>query len=349
MKSTLVDYVRSMVLRAPAGHHRRLRNRRRSFNGRMVEVLEDRVLLHANAVEDAEHIAVFGSHNLATGVITGGLVPDSSMTDATKPGASGLWTDPSIWTNGVPTNFANVLITAGTTVTINSDVSNGNQVAIHALRVDGTLRFNPTLPSAATGQPVQGFMTEKLLVDTIIVESAWTRHSSDGSTTAVPGGTLDIGDPGTLMRPAVPVDPHIQVDIEFADDGPVNSVAPAAWSNYTTSNAAWDPGQFSRGLISHGTVYIAGSEVQSYLGVDPTLNAPLAKGTTTIVLSSPPTGMAGRRPARHHGHHCAQQRRGQPGRECDNRLDRSHEGCQGKPHGHLDHHVQRQRELDFRA
>jgi hypothetical protein len=125
---------------------------------------------------------------------------------------SGDWSDPNTWTNvltqlhGVPTNFADVLISAGTTVTISSDVSNGGSVAIHALRVDGTLRFSPTLnpttplpsgpvPPGAAAQPVQGWQTEKLLVDTIIVESAWTRHNTDGSTTAVPAGTLDIGDP----------------------------------------------------------------------------------------------------------------------------------------------------------
>jgi hypothetical protein len=310
MNSLLVDHLRSVAGCARAARKRSLRNRRRSFAGRVIEALEGRVLLHANAVEDAEHVEVFGSHYLGPGngpggimpgTITGGLVPNSSMTDVSVQ--NGSWTDANTWSNGVPTNYANVLITAGTTVTINSDVSSGGSVAIHALRIDGTLRFNPTLPSttalssgpnptgATVTQPVQGWLTEKLLVDTIIVESAWTQHNVDGSTTAVPGGTLNIGDPavydsnGNLITPAVPVDPHIQVDIEFADNGPVSSTAPAAWSNYTTSNAAWDPYQFSRGLISHGTVNIAGAEVQSYVSVPS-----LARGTTQIVLSSHPTG-----------------------------------------------------------
>ena len=116
MKSTFVDYVRSMADRAPAGRRQQLRDRRRGFTGRVIEALEGRVLMHANAVEDAEHVAVFGSHNLATGAITGGLVPDSSMTDVSKQ--CGDWSDPNTWSNGVPTNFANVLITAGTTVPI---------------------------------------------------------------------------------------------------------------------------------------------------------------------------------------------------------------------------------------
>jgi hypothetical protein len=301
MNPPLVDRLRSVTGCAPSARRRLSRSRRRSFAGRVIEALEGRVLLHANAVEDAEHVEVFGSHNLQTGVITGGLAPDSSVTDATIPNANGNWTDPSIWTHGVPTNFSTVLITAGTTVTINSDVSNGGTVAIHALRIDGTLRFSPTLnpstplasgPVPPGAQPIQGWQTEKLLVDTIIVESAWTRHNADGSTTAIPAGTLDIGDPTvyasdgtTVITPAVPVDPHIQVDIEFADDGPVDSTAPAAWSNYTTSNAAWDPYQFSRGIISHGNVNIAGAEVQSYVSVPS-----LTKGTTQIVLSSHPTG-----------------------------------------------------------
>src|SRR5690242_13001923 len=140
MKSTRVDRVRSMADRAPTGRRQRPRNRRRSFAGRVVEVLEGRVLLHANVVEDAEHIAVFGSHNTTTGVITGGLVPDSAVTiesvpNAANPSAPLFWTSPSTWTlvsngvpignpnNVIPQNFADVLITRGTTVTINSDLS----------------------------------------------------------------------------------------------------------------------------------------------------------------------------------------------------------------------------------
>jgi hypothetical protein len=295
MQSPLVDYVRSVARRAPADRRRTLRNRRRSFNGRVIEALEGRVLLHANAVEDAEHVEVFGSHDLQTGAITGGLVPDSSMTDVSVQ--SGDWSQASTWSNGVPTNFANVLITRNTTVTISSDVSDGGTVAIHALRVDGTLRFNPTLAPLPAGQTYQGYQTEKLLVDTIIVESAWTEHvttATGPSTIAISAGTLDIGDPAvynpdglTLKTPATSVDPHIQVDIEFADNGPVDSTALAAWSGSTPtmSNAAWDPYQFSRGLISHGNVNIAGAEVQSYVSVPS-----LTKGTYQIVLSSHPTG-----------------------------------------------------------
>src|SRR5437879_1336353 len=40
-----------------------------------LEELESRLLLHANVVMDAEHLAVFGATD-AAGVVTGGLVPD---------------------------------------------------------------------------------------------------------------------------------------------------------------------------------------------------------------------------------------------------------------------------------
>src|SRR5437762_3295996 len=99
MKSPWVDYARSLVDRAPASRRRLLRNRRRSLAGRVIEALEGRVLLHATAVEDTEHVEVFGSHNLTSGVITGGLVPDSSMTDISVQ--DGNWTDPTIWKSGV--------------------------------------------------------------------------------------------------------------------------------------------------------------------------------------------------------------------------------------------------------
>jgi hypothetical protein len=47
----LVDRLRSVADCAPAVRRRLPRSRRRSFAGRVIEALEGRVLLHANAVE----------------------------------------------------------------------------------------------------------------------------------------------------------------------------------------------------------------------------------------------------------------------------------------------------------
>src|SRR5262245_10338735 len=99
-----------------------------------LEPLEERALLHANVVLDAEHLAVFGDRNPVTQVITGGLVPDAAVTDQSI--ASGNWSDPTIWSNGVPTDGANVLISAGTVVTIDGNASvdaNNQRVALRTI------------------------------------------------------------------------------------------------------------------------------------------------------------------------------------------------------------------------
>ena len=68
--------------------------RRRNWSRPNVEQLEARVLLHANPVMDAEHLAVFGARDAATLVVTGGLVPDAAVTTHTI--ASGNWSNPAI-------------------------------------------------------------------------------------------------------------------------------------------------------------------------------------------------------------------------------------------------------------
>ena len=63
-----------------------------------LEALEARLLLHSSPVLDAEHLAVFGTRDATTGVIAGGLVPDSSLTYVSVPGtAPEKWSDASTW------------------------------------------------------------------------------------------------------------------------------------------------------------------------------------------------------------------------------------------------------------
>ncbi len=258
MRSTRVDSERSVIARARRGlkafgkgpSSRRAALRRSCA----LESLEARTLMHANAVEDAEHVAVFGTYvtDQATGqrVEIGGLVPDSSVTIESlnpapaSPGATPPvlnWSDPNSWVkvaNGVPTGQHavpqagdNVLITGGTTVMVNGDES---AASLHAIRVDGTLTFSTTVNT-------------KLLVDTIIVEPQ--------------GSWIE----GTAADP-IPAD--VTAEVSFADDGDINT--------------SWDPGQYSRGLITHGTVSIYGSEVASFYPVAATA----ADGSTTVAAGS---------------------------------------------------------------
>lgn len=107
---------------------------------------------------DAEYLAVFGARDPVTNVIIGGFVPDSTVTNHSI--ASGNWSDPSIWRDGVPDDNDNVLISMGTVVTVDRDETvsaTDCRVALRAIRDDGTLRFDP-------------HANTKLLVDTIIVE-----------------------------------------------------------------------------------------------------------------------------------------------------------------------------------
>src|SRR5262249_42113606 len=128
----------------------------------LLERLEAREMLHANPVMDAEHLAVFGSRDPATQIISGGLVPDVAVTHQSV--ARGNSRDPTIGSAGVPKDGDNVLITGGTVVTIDGNESvdaNNNRVALHTIRDDGTLRFDPHANTT-------------LLVDTIVVEPSGT-------------------------------------------------------------------------------------------------------------------------------------------------------------------------------
>jgi hypothetical protein len=182
---------------------------------------------------------------------------------------SGDWTDPATWQNdSTPKSMDNVLIPQGINVAISSDVSKdagGQRVAIHALRVDGTLSFGNSSP------------LEKLLVDTIVVT---------GPTVANPNqmGTIEIGTPSN------PIPQGVTAQIVFADNGPIN--APA--NTNSALSTLWpdgDPYELSRGLIVMGNATLDGTEVTSEEPVQPDAAGvtDLLPGTTTLTLASTPT------------------------------------------------------------
>lgn len=233
-----------------------------------LERLELRQVMHANVVLDAEHLSVFGSRDPVTHVVSGGLAPDSSITD--RAIASGNWSDPSIWSDGLPDSGDNVLIPEGIVVTVDGDLSVDaahHRVALGVIRDDGTLRFDPRRNGV-------------LLADTILVE---------------PTGVFEMG------TAAEPIDAAHRARVIFADqakllEDALASAAPgsaaakqaqAALNDYEARRNAWDPGQFSLGLLSHGDVAIHGAAVTSWLqgGFDSQMaRLNLFRGATTINL-----------------------------------------------------------------
>ena len=241
----------------------RRRNGWRGTANYRLEMLEPRLVLHANVVLDAEHLAVFGARDATTGVVSGGLVSDAALTY--KSIASGNWSNASIWGhntgNGVfasdgtlPGNDANVLISTGTVVTVDGNESvdlNNSRVALRTIRDDGTLRFDPNADT-------------RLLVDTIIVE---------------PIGVFEMG------TAATPITANHKARLVFADRE--MGLTPAQQVTFDAAQLAWDPLQFSHGLVSHGDVSIYGSTVTSFVNVGAGLNE---KATSIDLSASPPTG-----------------------------------------------------------
>src|SRR5262245_33631238 len=239
--------------------NRARRNHRRKPRVRLVELLEARLSLHANPVLDAEHLAVFGSRRSGNGVVNGGLVPDSAPTFLSVPSSTPeKWSDPNTWRyvgpaladgaipSPIPSVGANVLISAGSVVIVDASFN----TPLHTIRDDGTLRFDPHANTL-------------LMVDTLI---------------AAPSGVFQMGtdpsQPDALSPTGIGerIEAGKSAKVIFADTGPID--------------LAWDPLQFSRGLVSHGEVSIFGSTVTSYeqLAVD-------AKATDkTLVLADAPTG-----------------------------------------------------------
>lgn len=224
--------------------------RTRHRNPLRLEMLETRMLLHANAVMDAEHLAVFGTRDAVTQVVTGGLIPDADITDRSI--ASGNWSDPAIWSNGVPKDGDNVLISTGTIVTVDGNASvdaNGKRVALRTVRDDGTLRFDTHVNST-------------LLVDTILVYA---------------GGVFEMG------TEADPIDVDHKARVIFADRE--KFLTGPAITAFEQDRRAWDPLQFSLGLVSHGEVSIHGSAVTSF--VAPTKNFNPASLTLNLGVAVP--------------------------------------------------------------
>lgn len=216
-------------------------------------MLEARRLLHGTVIADAEHLAVFGDQDDVTGVVTGGLVPDASLTYASI--SSGNWSAAGTWghlqSNGVfrsdgtiPGLGDNVLVSTGTAVTVDKVFTtqidaqgNAQRSALHTIRVDGTLQFAANVNTA-------------LLVDTIIVE---------------PHGTFQMG------TAAQPIAANVQASVIFATGA---------------IDLSWDPLAFSKGLVSHGTVSIYGSTVTNFEQA----TAGVSAGATSLVLGATPTG-----------------------------------------------------------
>lgn len=252
----------------PIQMFRRLRSRRsssitpaaqRRLNP-ILEKLESRIFLHSNPVIDAEHMAVMD------------LFPDSAVTY--KSVATGKWSSPATWAhlasngsviadNSIPGLGANVLIAAGTTVTVDGDESKnalGSRVALHTVRDDGTLRFDTNVNTT-------------LLVDSMLV--------SDG------GHFFMGGDPNDPAGAGRPIQVGVKAQVIFAD-GTDALDSTGAVINNRDINIMWDPKQFSRGLIDHGTFRVAGTNVASFVKVDTAL---LTKATT-INLGALPAGWA---------------------------------------------------------
>jgi hypothetical protein len=237
----------------------RRRNRRDISRVRLIEYLEARLSLHSSPVLDAEHLAVFGAQDPITGVVTGGLVPDSSLTYISAPSTTPeKWSDPNTWKyvgampidgsvpSPIPGPGATVLISSNSIVLVDGIFTS----PLHAIRDDGTLRFDPHANTL-------------LSVDTIIVE---------------PIGTFEMGTDPTKADPLSPtgmgqrIDADKHAKIIFADPGPID--------------LNWDPLQFSRGLVSHGDVSIFGSTVTSFEQLATNAKAK----DKTLVLANAPTG-----------------------------------------------------------
>jgi len=235
-----------------------------------MEALEERTLLSGGtdllmALENARVMA---------------LVPDGSFQDVATN--TGDWSAPATWKSGVvPKNMDNVLISPNVTVTISGDVAkdaSGNRVAIHALRIDGTLAFDTSNPSSNPNA------LRRLLVDTIVVTM--------GTDSNPMGGTFQMG---TMSSP---IPAGVKAEVIFADNGAVSDPS----NTDTALSKLWpsgDPYQFSRGLIVMGSASIDGTEVSSeepvqsgpsgetYLGPTSSNSPPVT--TFTLAKANAPT------------------------------------------------------------
>ncbi|MGC3941008.1 G8 domain-containing protein, partial [Roseobacter sp. EG26] len=163
------------------------------------------------------------------------LVPRAEATHIAI--GNGDWDDPANWHNGeVPGDDAQALIPEGVHMTYDH-VSDDR---LFTVRVDGHLDFATDVDS-------------QLVVDTVVIS---------------PSGTLTIG------TETDPVDPDVNVDIIFANNGAIDT--------------DWDPMLLSRGMVAHGTVEIHGAEKDSHEKV---IDDPQA-GDTWLDFGETPEGWA---------------------------------------------------------
>ena len=239
-------------------HHTKFKHRS-TFGFRLAELLEPRVLMHGSPVLDAEHLAVFGLRDAATGVITGGLVPDAKLTYISLPSTTPEnWSDPDTWryvgptpTDGsipspIPGANDNVLISTNSVVIVDGI----NNSPLRTVRIDGMLRFDPHADT-------------RLTVDTIIVQTSGVFQM--GTNPAEP----DLFSPTGMGEP---IDSARKAKVVFADRGAID--------------LNWDPLQFSRGLITHGEVSVFGATVTSFEQL--AINA--RARDKTLVLADTPEG-----------------------------------------------------------
>ena len=207
-------------------------------------------MLHATPTMDAEHLAVFGARDALTNAISGGLVPDAGLSIESVGSGPLNWSDRNSWVrvSGGKPTGVHDVPRAGDDVLIVS----GTTVVVDGLEDRGNTVSLHAIRVDGTLQFATDVNT-KLLVDTIIVE---------------PSGVFQMG---TDDRP---IGPGVKADVTFADNGPIDTT--------------WDPYLFSRGLVSHGTVSIHGSEVKSFVAALTTNTATgataIAKGAKSITL-----------------------------------------------------------------
>jgi hypothetical protein len=130
-----------------------------------------------------------------------------------------------------------------------------------------TLNDNVLIPTNVT-VTVASVQTEALR--TIRVDGTLRFATNVNTTLTV--DTMVVMNSGSLIMgtAAQPVAPNVRAKIVIADRGPIDT--------------NWDPSQFSRGIISTGTVTIYGAQTTSY----ETLAQQPTAGTTQLVLSSVP-------------------------------------------------------------
>ncbi len=146
---------------------------------------------------------------------------------------SGDWSNPSTWEGGVvPQSGARVLIEAGHTVTIDSEIAD----AVRTVRVDGTIRFSTTQNSS-------------LKVDTMCVMG---------------GGTYEMG---TELNP---VPEGITAKLIIEDIGDFVDALPNDPS-YDHTDPDYDPSQIGLGLLIHGSAEMYGMVRTGYATFDKAL------------------------------------------------------------------------------